>query len=96
MNLRSEEIGHRIQCVFSPKLEANIWYISLEEMPSVTGLTEEYDVTCCGEKCADRNHQPATFVLITQVGRDDAEKEGTRIRRYLIMTRKSREIYRWL
>jgi hypothetical protein len=48
--------------------------------------TEEDGVTCRGEKCAERSHQPAALVLIAEVGRNDAENEGACVRRYLVMT----------
>ena len=47
--------------------------------------TEENGVTCRGEKCAERSHQPTAFVLITEIGGNDAENEGACIRRYLII-----------
>ena len=77
--------------VFPEARDVKQTYVGSEDMSSITGLTKEYGVTCCSEKCAERSHRSAAFVLIAQVGGKDVENEGACIRRHPIMTRKSRE-----
>jgi hypothetical protein len=63
-------------------------YVGSEEMASMRinkPPTKENGVTCSGEKCAEYGHQPTAFVLVTEIGGNDTENEGTRIWRHLIM-----------
>ena len=48
--------------------------------------TEEHGETYRSQKRTDYSHHPTAFVLIAEIGTNNAENEGASKRRYLVMT----------